>query len=549
MKCIVGSNVEYWNDVKKFLLTCPTSGVAHNNGQIIGSDSQDVEMPPQLPWAPRPEKPRWITNPLDLFAELPKEGAAIHIPHYYRFGDALVPWLIDNCRKAGLKGVHLIATALFTPAKIILEAVKDGTFASIKGNLYGDLRQAVAKGEFPFPVVFQSLGGAIAAISTGRVKVDLSLMPLPAVDEAGNGSGVEGPRFESYCGPMSQALTGAYWAKRTAIVYEAKLSKLERPWINASRISHLVPIQNVGNNQLIQPPVESLSDELTRLKQILRQSIQAKINAYTLAVIQCLFETGQLLKAGAGFQIGMGSGQTFIQNFLDYIERNGIHLGYMIGGFGEPHFQALKDNLVDVLIHGQAFTATKAIMEMCRQDQRIKVQDFPQWYDPANPDWLCPTNDLVLLNTSTVGLNFDLDTVNSSEPTGGIVGGIGGHTQTARALCTVVALPSYGFNRHGGFPRVVEEVSIVVTPGKLVNVVITENGVSINQDALGLKLDVNWLKEVGVPVIPIELQRIYSDRTADVLDYKPDYTVPLRPVAIVLDEFGRYSGAIPQVRS
>ena len=81
---------------------------------------------------------------------------------------------------------------------------------------------------------------------------------------------------------------------------------------------------------------------------------------------------------------------------------------------------------------------------------------------------------------------------------GVIRGAIGGHPDAAAgASCTIVVAPLL----RGRIPSIVSHVNTVVTPGRSVDVVVTDQGIAVNparQDLL------ERLTAAGLPVFPID---------------------------------------------
>ena len=89
---------------------------------------------------------------------------------------------------------------------------------------------------------------------------------------------------------------------------------------------------------------------------------------------------------------------------------------------------------------------------------------------------------------------------------GVIRGAIGGHPDTAAgASLSVVVAPL----TRGRIPTIVDKVNTVVTPGSVVDVVVTDQGLAVNPNRPEIKA---LLEEAGLPVTTIEALRDRCDR-------------------------------------
>ena len=135
----------------------------------------------------------------------------------------------------------------------------------------------------------------------------------------------------------------------------------------------------------------------------------------------------------------------------------------------------------------------------------------------------------VVLSALEVDCNYDVNVLTGSD--GIIRGAIGGHPDTAAgASVAIVVAPLI----RGRIPTVVEKVGTVVTPGKTVDVIVTDQGIAVNPHRINLTRN---LREAGIPLCSIEelkekAERIvgkpkpipYTDRVVGVVAYR-DNTV------------------------
>ena len=139
--------------------------------------------------------------------------------------------------------------------------------------------------------------------------------------------------------------------------------------------------------------------------------------------------------------------------------------------------------------------------------------------------------DIVILSALEVDVNFNVNVLVGSD--GIIRGAVGGHPDTAEdSALSIIVCPLL----RGRIPCVVQKVTTLITPGKSVDVVVTEYGIAVNPARpeiagrlaeAGLKIvDINDLAAKAKSIIgepdPLpfgnKVVGIVVDRHGDVLD-------------------------------
>ena len=82
--------------------------------------------------------------------------------------------------------------------------------------------------------------------------------------------------------------------------------------------------------------------------------------------------------------------------------------------------------------------------------------------------------DAVVLGATEVDLKFNANVVTHSD--GQMLHGIGGWQNCLFSKCTILSIPAF----RGRYPIIVDEVTTLVGPGELIDVIITELGIAIN---------------------------------------------------------------------
>ena len=104
--------------------------------------------------------------------------------------------------------------------------------------------------------------------------------------------------------------------------------------------------------------------------------------------------------------------------------------------------------------------------------------------------------DFVILSALEIDTDFNVNVLTGSD--GVIRGAVGGHPDTAEAASlTVVVAPL----TRGRIPSIVKHVNTVVTPGEVVDVLVTDQGIAVNPRREDVR---EKLVAAGLPVFSIE---------------------------------------------
>ncbi len=119
-------------------------------------------------------------------------------------------------------------------------------------------------------------------------------------------------------------------------------------------------------------------------------------------------------------------------------------------------------------------------------------------------------------------MNFNVNVLVGSD--GIIRGAIGGHPDTAAdSALSIIVCPLL----RGRIPCIVDEVTTLITPGKTVDVIVTEYGIAVNPlrpeiaetlRAAGLNVvDINWLKDKAKSIIGDAAPLPFGDKVVGVV--------------------------------
>jgi len=118
--------------------------------------------------------------------------------------------------------------------------------------------------------------------------------------------------------------------------------------------------------------------------------------------------------------------------------------------------------------------------------------------------------DFVILSALEIDTDFNVNVLTGSD--GVIRGAIGGHPDTAEgASLSVVVAPL----TRGRIPTIVKRVNTVVTPGDVVDVVVTDQGIAVNPRRPDVK---EKLEKAGLHVFTIQQLQQRAEKIVGVPD-------------------------------
>ena len=176
-----------------------------------------------------------------------------------------------------------------------------------------------------------------------------------------------------------------------------------------------------------------------------------------------------------GFSMQMGSGGAslatarFLREMM--LERK-IHCRFALGGITGQIAAMHEEGLIDRILDVQSFDLDAAhSLKLNRFHHQISATYYASFLSAAAVDQL----DFVILSALEIDTDFNVNVLTGSD--GVIRGAIGGHPDTAAgASLSVVVAPL----TRGRIPCVIDHVNTVVTPGEVVDVVVTDQGVAVN---------------------------------------------------------------------
>jgi citrate lyase subunit alpha/citrate CoA-transferase len=171
----------------------------------------------------------------------------------------------------------------------------------------------------------------------------------------------------------------------------------------------------------------------------------------------------------------------------------------------------LEEGLTDYILDGQTFDL-EGVRSMRENPRHVNTSPFTSynWHGKGN---FAGMVDAVVLGATEVDLHFNANVVTHSD--GKLLHGIGGWQNCLFSKCTILPIPAF----RDRIPVIVDEVTTLVGPGELVDVVVTERGIAINP----LRRDlIAATKGSGLPIRTIEEIKAEVDRLVGGPPARPD---------------------------
>ncbi|MCP4660236.1 MAG: citrate lyase subunit alpha, partial [bacterium] len=350
-----------------------------------------------------------------------------------------------------------------------------------------------------------SHGGRWQAIQDGEVHIDVAVIPAPTADAFGNADGSHGP---SACGSLGFALADSVYADHVIVVTDNLVPFPCIPWqIQGNNVDYVVEVDSIGDPSKIVSGTTQLTKSPDRLR-------------LAEHVARFIRDAG-IMRDGFSFQAGAGGIALAFVGFLrDYMRESGVKARFVRGGSTQYLVDLLEEGLTDYILDGQTFDLA-AVKSIGGHPAHVATSPFTS-YNYNGKGHFATFVDAAVLGATEVDVNFNANVVTHSD--GRLLHGIGGWQNCLSSGCTILAVPSF----RDRIPVIVDEVTTLVGPSELIDVVATERGIAINPRRQDL---IDALRGSDLPIRPIaELAR----EVEQICGGKPQRPqVKDRPVAVV----------------
>ena len=407
-----------------------------------------------------------------------RDGMTISNHHHLRNGDRVALEVLRAAAKLGARDLMWFPSASFPCQEPVMELMDQGVVHHIEGSMNGPLGDYCSHGKMRGLGVLRSHGGRWQAIQDGEVHIDIAVIAAPAADAFGNADGSHG---KSACGSLGFALADSMYADRVVVVTDNLVPFPCIPWhIQGNNVDFVVEVPSIGDPSKIVSGTTEITKSPDRLL----------ISEY---VARFLRDTG-IMRDGFSFQAGAGGvALAFVMYLRDMMKEAGVKARFVRGGSTKYLVQLLEEGLTDYILDGQTFDLD-GVRSMGSNPRHVPSSPFTSYNFHGKGNFASMV-DATILGATEVDVHFNANVVTHSD--GRLLHGIGGWQNCLTAGCTILALPSF----RDRIPVIVDEVTTLVGPGELVDVIVTERGIAINprrQDLL------DAVRGSTLPIKPIE---------------------------------------------
>ena len=417
-----------------------------------------------------------------------KDGMTVSFHHHLRNGDFVLNMVMDQIAQQGIKDLNVNASSLFDVHAPILEHIKNGVVTGISADyIAAGVGKAISQGIMEKPVQFRTHGGRPRDIALGRTPIDVAFIAAPTADTMGNCSGKYG---KSACGSLGYAYADAMYAKKVVVITDNLVPYPMQDFsIFENYVDYVVSVDAIGNPKGI----------VSGTTQITRDPVGLVMASHAAQVIA----NSGLLKDGFSFQTGAGGASLAAAKFLkDIMLEKGIQGSFGLGGITGYMVDMLQAGCFRNLMDVQCFDL-KAV-ESIRTDPRHQEISALQYAAPSERSAVVDSLDVVILGATEIDTDFNVNVHTDSN--GYIMGGSGGHSDTAAgAKLSMIIAPMF----RARLPIVTDRVNCISTPGKDIDVLVTQGGIAVNPKNAEL---IQNLKAAGLPVVDIHELKEKTER-------------------------------------
>ena len=415
-----------------------------------------------------------------------KSGMSVSFHHHLRNGDYTLNMVMEEIASLGIRELTLNASSIFdVHAPALEEHIKSGVVRKINTNyMSAGLGRRISEGLMDAPVDFRTHGGRPRDIALGNTPIDVAFIAAPTADPMGNCTGKFGP---SACGSLGYAFPDAMYARQVIVITDNLVPYPLLGWsIPEIYVNYVVEVPAIGNPKGIVSGTTRITRDPVGL--VMAQS-----------AVDVIRHSG-LLKDGFSFQTGAGGASLAAAKFLmDVMVRDKIQGSFASGGITGYLVDMLNAGCFRSLMDVQCFDL-KAV-ESIRTNPAHQEISAMHYASPAAASAVVDNLDVVILGATEVDTDFNVNVHTDSN--GYIMGGSGGHSDTAAgAKLSMIIAPLF----RARLPIVTDHVSCISTPGRDIDVLVTQRGIAVNPKNAELK---QRLKDAGLNVVDIhELKEI-----------------------------------------
>lgn len=416
----------------------------------------------------------------ELFDLIPiTDGMTLSFHHHLRNGDGVMNMVLKEIKHRQLKHITLAPSAIFPVHEPLVELIKNQNVTKIYTNyINGPVADVIGQGYLKDLLVMDTHGGRPRAIESGELSIDVAFISVPTSDKDGNGHGRLGP---SACGSLGYSIADMKYAKHKVVLTDHLTDQVEKPEIMASHIDYVIKVDSLG-------VAEHIVSGTTRPT---KDPVQLKIAKDTVKLMDAL----GFIKPGMSFQTGAGGTSIAVaeelkKRMLEQNIKGSFASGGITGYLVEMYELGLFERLYDV----QCFDH-EAITSLNRNKNHI-LMSASKYANPYEDYPVVNDLDVVILGATEVDRDFNVNVTTDSH--GKIIGGSGGHSDTAYGAKLTIITTNLIKSR---LPIVKKNIDVITTPGETVDCIVTERGIAINPRRVDL---IKNLKKTDLKIVTID---------------------------------------------
>jgi len=407
-----------------------------------------------------------------------RDGMTLSFHHHLRNGDEVLNQTAEVVKKLNLRDMHFAPSSIFPNNEILSELIDSGNISRVTTNyLNGPVAKTISGGHLKNLLVMETHGGRARSVETGELAIDVAFLATPAVDKTGNGTGALG---KNACGSLGYAIPDLKYAKKVVLVTDALVDHLDDPEFSSEYVDAVVVLPNIGERKGIVSGTTKITNDPVGLK-------MARDTARLLS------ELGMIQP---GFSMQTGAGGTTLA-VAEYVKRLMVEkkiVGeFASGGITGYYVKMLEQGLFKRLYDVQCFDLEA--VESYRTNRNHFAISASEYGNPHFPKPIVNSLDFVILGATEIDTDFNVNVTTDSN--GWIIGGSGGHSDTANGAKLTVITTNLIKSR---MPIIKKHVMTITTPGEDVDILVTERGIAINPRRTDLleKLKDSKLKIMGI---------------------------------------------------
>lgn len=453
----------------------------------------------------------------ELFEHLDlHDGITVSFHHHLRNGDAVLSAVMSALAERGIRDIHVAASGIFPCHEMLVTLMESGVVTKITTSTFnpGPVARAISAGKLQKPAVLMTHGGRARAIESGDLEIDIAFLAAPSCDSRGNMNGF-GP---SGCGCLSYAWADARYAKCVVAVTDNLVPyPCPHPEITEELVDYVLTVGSIGDPNSIVSGTTKITEDAVRLR----------IAQYAADVMQA----AGAIHNGMSFQTGASGTSLAVADIVrGYMLKQGIKGSFGLGGIHAYMVKMLKDGLFDALLDVQCFDLQA--VESLKTDSAHQIISGSRYASINAASCVVDSLDTVILGATEIDTDFNVNVVSGSD--GVILGASGGHSDCAAGAALTIVVSNL---TRKNFCIVRDHVTTVTTPGRDIDVFVTEHGIAVNPrradllpalQAAGLPLKNIWqLKEYGEELVGPQKHAETKERIVGVVEYRDGSVIDL----------------------